>query len=88
MKDKDSFKGQNLLSWIDMLTQEVKEEYKFLEFKLRPQWIVKEILDIIKSYQDEEITLAHFAKEKTITEVLTLLKEVEIEVVIYKNNKK
>ncbi len=86
-KDKDSFKGLNLKSWIDVLKKEIEEEKKFISLKLRPQWIVKKILDILKSSKKGEITFIHLSQEKIFVETLKLLKELKFEVYVQESTK-
>jgi len=87
MSDKNSFKGLNLKSWIDVLNDTIKEMSLFLQLKLRPQWIVKKILDIIRSKKNKEITFVHFAQDNVFMETVKLLKEYDIKIRIYKQEK-
>ncbi|MFX1394469.1 MAG: hypothetical protein ACFFAH_12965 [Promethearchaeota archaeon] len=86
MKNQKSFKGQNLKCWIEMLEDEVRQKIEFYSLKLRPQWITKKILDIIKSVKSEEICFVHFAKKDIFLEMASLFKELDIEVIAF--NKK
>ncbi|MFX0008056.1 MAG: hypothetical protein ACFFA7_17530 [Promethearchaeota archaeon] len=83
MNDKNSLKGLNLKSWIDVLKKEANQDNDILERKIRPQWIVKKILDIIRSNENEELTLIYFFHEKSLSEITEQLKELHIEVIIY-----
>jgi len=83
MRDKNSLKGLNLKSWIDVLTDEIEEKRLILQLKLRPQWLVKKILDIIKSNKKKKITFVHFAQDNIFMETMKLLKELNIEIRIY-----
>ncbi|MFX0081153.1 MAG: hypothetical protein ACFE94_05310 [Candidatus Hodarchaeota archaeon] len=83
MDDKYSFKGLNLKSWIDVLKKEVFQDKNILELKTRPQWIVKKILDIVRTYQNEKIFLIHFAHKITLPEIIKQLKELQIEAIVY-----
>ncbi|MFW9781441.1 MAG: hypothetical protein ACFFFB_04065, partial [Candidatus Heimdallarchaeota archaeon] len=47
------------------------------------KWIVKKILDLVKKYQKKDINILHFAYERTLTEIIDLLKEIQIEVIVY-----
>lgn len=87
MDNKDSLKGLNLKSWIDVLIKEVFQEKNILETKIRPQWIVKKILDLIKSHKDEKLSLIHFYHEKSLIELIKLFEELHIEAIIYDLNK-
>ncbi|UCD00746.1 MAG: hypothetical protein JSV23_07595 [Promethearchaeota archaeon] len=83
MDDKDSFKGLNLKSWIEVLKKEVIQDKNILELKIRPQWIVKKILDLIKKQKNETISLIHFTHEKIISEIIEQLNGLHIEVIVY-----
>ena len=87
MSDKESIKGLNLKSWIDFLKEEIDEKKLFLQLKLRPEWIVKKILDIIRSKNNNEITFAHFAQDNIFNETMNLLKDLEIKVKVYDQKK-
>jgi hypothetical protein len=69
--DKTTFKAQNLKSWIDLVTNEVTEKEDFMALKLRPQWIVKKIVDIVKLAAQTETTVRvlHFTSKKLIPEL-------------------
>ncbi|MFX0040233.1 MAG: hypothetical protein ACFFAB_12910 [Candidatus Heimdallarchaeota archaeon] len=86
MKDKESFKGLNLKSWIDVLKREVNQDKQILETKIRPQWIVKKILDLVRSNENGELALLHFCSEKTLSEITEQLRELHIEVFVYELN--
>ena len=83
MTNKESIKGLNLKSWIDFLKGEIDEKKLFLQLKLRPEWIVKKILDIIRVKNDNKITFAHFAQDNIFNETMSLLKDLDIEVKVY-----
>lgn len=65
MEDKESFKGLSLKNWIDMLREEIQEKEIFLSLKLRPQWIVKKMLDLARNCKiyTETISFIHFIQE-------------------------
>jgi len=83
ISDKESIKGVNLKSWIDYLKEEIEEKKLFLDIKLRPEWIVKKILDIIRTMDNNEIIFIHFAQNNVFSETLKLLKDLDIKVKIY-----
>lgn len=83
MDDIASFKGLNLKSWIHVLKKEVIQDKNILELKTRPQWIVKKILDIVRKFQNEKISLIHFGYEITLPEIKKQLKELQIEAIVY-----
>lgn len=84
--DKNSFKGLNLKSWIDVLKKEVNHDKSILETKTRPQWIVKKILDLARLHENEELSLIHFFHEKTLSEITKQLREFCIETIVYELN--
>ena len=87
MRNKESIKGLNLKSWIDFLKEEIDEKKLFLQLKLRPEWIVKKILDIIRSKDNNEITFVHFAQDNICNETMNLLKDLDIKVKVYDHKK-
>ena len=87
MRNKGSIKGLNLKSWIDFLKEEIDEKKLFLQLKLRPEWIVKKILDIIRSKNNNEITFVHFAQDNIFNETMNLLKDLDIKVKVYDHKK-
>ncbi|MFX1391746.1 MAG: hypothetical protein ACFE9Z_16910 [Promethearchaeota archaeon] len=86
MDDKNSFKGLNLKSWIEFLEKEVIYDKNIIETKTRPQWIVKKILDLIRRYEQIDVSLIHFFCEKSLLEITKLLRELHIEVIFYELN--
>jgi len=84
--DKNSLKGLNLKSWIDVLKKEVDHDKSILETKTRPQWIVKKILDLVRLHEDEELCVIHFFHERTLLEITKQLRELHIEVIAYELN--
>lgn len=86
IKDKDSLKAHYLKCWIDVLTEEINEKIKFIDLKVKPMWIVKKILDLIKIDKHEKITCLHITSEKNLPELMKLLKELNIEVIVYNGN--
>ncbi|MFW9948996.1 MAG: hypothetical protein ACFFKA_02575 [Candidatus Thorarchaeota archaeon] len=63
MEDKESYKGLSLKNWIDMLSEEIQQKEIFLSLKLRPQWIVKKMLDFCKKIKKENVSFVHFVQE-------------------------
>jgi len=63
MDDKDSYKGESLKNWIDMIREEIQEKEIFISLKLRPQWIVKKMLDIAMGYNEQQISYLHLVQE-------------------------
>lgn len=88
LTDKESFKAQNLESWIKVLKDEVKEDEEFLSLKLRPEWIVKRILGLINSTKGKEIKFAHFAQPEVYNLMVDMFKELGMKVVLHELNLK
>ena len=87
MSDKKSIKGLNLKSWIEVLKDEIDDKKLILQLKLRPEWIVKKILDIIRPTKTNKITFVHFAQDNIFNKTMTLLKDLDIEVKVYDQKK-
>ncbi|MFX1595773.1 MAG: hypothetical protein ACFFBK_06890, partial [Promethearchaeota archaeon] len=90
MQDKDSYKGLSLKNWIDMLGEEIQEKEIFLSLELRPQWIVKKMLDIAYSFKKDTIFFVHFVQEDICEDIcpqiVENLRELGVKVISY--NKK
>jgi len=90
MDNKDSYKGQSLKNWIDMLREEIQDLEIFLSLKLRPQWIVKKMLDLTRKFDGNTISFVHFVQEDICEDicpqVVQLLRELNAKVISY--NKK
>jgi len=84
-EDQTTFKAQNLKSWIDLLKDEVQEKEHFMDMKLRPQWIVKKILDIIKlgGPQEETVRIMHFTSKKLMPELKKQLEDMQVKVTVF-----
>jgi len=80
MESKDSFKGQNLKSWIEFEEKEIKEKKEFLTLKLRPQWIVKQALDSVEARENDEVNFMVIIQEDVFTETATLFVDLEVKV--------
>lgn len=90
MEDKDSYKGLSLKNWIDMLGEEIQEKEIFLSLKLRPQWIVKKMIDLVLSFKKDTVVFVHFVQEDICEDIcpqiVENLRELGIKVISY--NKK
>ena len=86
LKDKDSHKAENIKCWVDSLTEELKEKKKSIELKVRPQWIVKKVLDLIKKSDDPKLSLIHVTRDETFGEILSQLRKLGVEVIVYEDN--
>lgn len=89
LEDKDSLKSESMKNWIDLTRQEIQEKETFLSMKLRPQWIVKQMLDIAKNVENTEVAFVHFVQEdvceEICSEVVEQLRSLEVKVVpLYK----
>ena len=87
MSDKESFKGQSLKNWIDMLSEEIQEKEIFLSLKLRPQWIVKKMLDFANHFENEVVSFVHFVQEDICEDicpqVVANLRDLRVKVISY-----
>ncbi len=86
MEEKDSFKGQNLKSWIEFEEKEIQEKKEFIALKLRPQWIVKQALDSVEARESDEVNFIVFVREDVFTETATLFADLEVKVVACDQN--
>jgi len=90
MEDKESYKGLSLKNWIDMLGEEIQEKEIFLSLKLRPQWIVKKMIDLALSFKKDIVVFVHFIQEDICgdicPQIVKNLRELGIKVISY--NKK
>jgi hypothetical protein len=80
MEDKNSFKAQNIKAWIDSLKDDVEKEEYELDFKIRPQWIMKKLLDFARKTDEDVIKLLHFTSEGLFDEMKNLGKEMNMTV--------
>ena len=87
MSDRESFKGQSLKNWIDMLSEEIQEKEIFLSLKLRPQWIVKKMLDFTTHFENEVVSFVHFVQEDICEDicpqVVANLRDLGVKVISY-----
>jgi hypothetical protein len=90
LADRDSYKGQSLKNWIDLINLEIQEKEIFLSLRLRPMWIVKKMLDIARNFKQDNVNFVHFVQtdicEDICPQVVGLLREYNVKVVQY--NKK
>ncbi|MBA7520368.1 hypothetical protein ES705_12464 [subsurface metagenome] len=87
-EQEKSFKAQNLHSWISLLKQEVKDKKDYLRLTLKPQWIVKKVLDIVKMIKNDRFSIMHFTHGEIFTELKELFEEYNIKVTKFDINKK
>ncbi|MFX1315726.1 MAG: hypothetical protein ACFE9T_07670 [Promethearchaeota archaeon] len=87
MEDKDSYKGESLKNWIDMIREEIQVKEIFISLKLRPQWIVKKMLDLAKNYKKQQISFLHLVQEDICEdiciEITEQLRALNVKVVQY-----
>ena len=86
LNEKESFKAQNLKSWIYILKKEVETKKEYLEKTLRPQWIVKKILDISKMIQNDKFSIMHFTHGEIFKELKSLFEKHNIKVIKFDIN--
>lgn len=87
-EQEESFKAQNLDSWINLLKQEVKDKMNYLKLALKPQWVVKKVLDIIKMIKTDRFSIMHFTHGEIFTELKELFEKYNIKVTKFDINKK
>lgn len=87
MADKDSYKGESLKNWIDLLHEEIQQKENYISLKLRPQWIVKKMLDLARSQKTTQVLFLHYVQtdicEDICPQVTQQLREVGIKVINY-----
>jgi len=87
MIDKESLKGESLKNWIDMLREEIQEKEIYISLRLRPQWIVKKMLEIARNITSEEVSFLHLVQadicEDICAQVTEYLRELDVKVVQY-----
>jgi len=86
-QQQDTFKAQNLKSWIDHLKMEVEYKKKNLELSVKPKWIVKKVLDIVNEIKNDKLSILQFAPEKLFSELKSLFEKYNIKVIRYDINK-
>ena len=87
MEDKDSYKGESLKNWIDLLHEEIQQKENYISLKLRPQWIVKKMLDLAKNQKTAQVIFLHYVQtdicEDICPQVTQQLREMGIKVINY-----
>ena len=87
MEDKDSYKGESLKNWIDLLHEEIQQKENYISLKLRPQWIVKKMLDLVKCHKANKVVFLHYVQtdicEDICPQVTRQLREVGVKVINY-----
>lgn len=78
--EEDSFKKQNLKSWIEYMKSEVEEKKRLLNLKIRPEWIAKKILDLIRLFENPHLRILHFTPGNILPQVKKILEELDIPV--------
>ena len=88
--NKESYKGLSLKNWIDMLGEEIQQKEIYLSLTLRPQWIVKKMLDLVKNFHNQTVSFIHFIQEDICEDIChqvgQYLRNLDVKVVFY--NKK
>ena len=87
MGNKESYKGESLKNWIDLLHEEIQQKENYISLKLRPQWIVKKMLDLAKNQKTDQVIFLHYVQtdicEDICPQVTRQLREMGIKVVNY-----
>lgn len=87
MEDKDSLKGESLKNWIDLLREDILEKEIFISLRLRPQWIVKKMLEVTKNIQTEEVSFLHIVQadicEDICNQITEQLRQLNVKVIQY-----
>ncbi|MEJ2248994.1 MAG: hypothetical protein P8Y70_05045 [Candidatus Lokiarchaeota archaeon] len=87
LEDKKSYKGLSLKNWISLVKSEIEEKENMLSLKIRPQWIVKKMLSIAKSFTDTQVSFIHFVQEDICedicSEITSQLRDLNVKVVQY-----
>jgi hypothetical protein len=90
LEDRESYKGQSLKNWIDLINMEIHEKENSLSLRIRPMWIVKKMLDIASRVKEDDVHFVHFVQtdicEDICPQVVELLREYDVKVIQY--NKK
>ena len=79
-EEENSFKIQSLHSWIELLQKEVESQKATLESTIRPEWIVKKVLDIAKMIRNDVFSIMHFTHEEIYSELKNLFESYNIKV--------
>lgn len=73
--DKNTFKAENLESWIEMLKGDIQDKETGLETEVKPKWIAKRIFDIAARFDGEDVLVLHFTPKKLFDVVKGFLEE-------------
>ena len=86
-KERDTFKVQNLKSWIDLLKIEVESKKTLIKLTVKPRWILKQIIDIANQINKDRFSIMHFTHEELFFELKKLFEEYNIKVIKFDINK-
>jgi len=90
LDDRESYKALSLKNWIDLINIEIQEKEVSLSLTLRPLWIVKKMLDLIRECAEEEVSFVHIVQtdicEEICPQIVKNLRELNAKVIQY--NKK
>jgi len=66
------------------MRDEVTEKENFMTSKLRPQWVVKKIIDIVKlaTPTGEPVRVLHFTSKKLVPELKKQLEDLQVKVTV------
>ena len=83
LQNKNCKKGHDLQSRINLYIEQRKENLDFYNFKMKPQYIAETIIKRIENSNNDEIIIIHFGWENSFTEIMKILKEVDMNIDIF-----
>jgi hypothetical protein len=83
LHNKECRKGYDLKSRVNLYLEQRKENLDFFNLKIKPQYIAETILKRIENVKKDEIIIIHFGWENNFTEIMKILKEVNIDIDIF-----
>ncbi|MHA1438789.1 MAG: hypothetical protein ACTSPD_14560 [Promethearchaeota archaeon] len=90
LENRESYKALSMKNWIDLINMEIQEKEINLSLTLRPLWIVKKMLDLVRTCAEEVVSFVHIVQtdicEDICPQVAENLRELNVKVIQY--NKK
>ena len=83
LENKNCRKGYDLKSRVNLYLEQRKEYLYFFNFKIKSQYIAETILKRIENIKKDEIIIIHFGWENNFSEIMKILKEVNINIDIF-----
>ena len=77
----ETYKTQSLKLWIDLIKRELECQKRNLEYSVKPKWVVKKVLDIIRKIKYDRFSIMHFAPDNLFSELKSLFEEYNIKVI-------